>query len=59
MSKLLPPLRDPQDGPEVDMRCGTCRWHEDWTGACFNGDSPNCADFTNSDGYCEKWEVRE
>ena len=43
----------------ADRRCETCKWHEDYTRACFNGDSENCADFTDSDGYCEEREARE
>lgn len=27
--------------------CVGCKWHEEWTWACFNGDSPYCADFVN------------
>lgn len=27
--------------------CVGCKWHEEWTWACFNGDSPHCADFVN------------
>ena len=38
--------------------CGTCRWYEDFQGVCFNGDSPNCADFTDPKGGCERWEGR-
>lgn len=29
--------------------CATCRWYEDFQGVCFNGDSPNCADFIDAD----------
>ena len=38
--------------------CSTCRWYEDFQGVCFNGDSPNCADFTEPDDRCECWEER-
>ncbi len=27
--------------------CVGCKWHDEWTWACFNGDSPYCADFVN------------
>lgn len=36
--------------------CGSCKWHEDFTWACFNGNSPNCADFTDPEDSCECWE---
>lgn len=38
--------------------CGTCKWHEDFNWACFNGDSPYCADFTSPDTVCLEWEKR-
>lgn len=39
--------------------CATCAWYEDYQGVCFNGDSPNCADFTEPEDCCEEWEGRE
>ena len=39
--------------------CATCRWYEDYQGVCFNGDSPNCADFTDPESCCEEWEEKE
>lgn len=38
--------------------CSTCRWYEDYQGVCFNGDSPNRADFINADKVCKEWEGR-
>ena len=35
--------------------CATCDWYEDFQGVCFNGDSPNCADFTDPESCCEEW----
>ena len=35
--------------------CGNCHWHDDFTGACFNGDSPHCADFTDDGHLCPQW----
>ena len=29
--------------------CSNCKWHEDFSGACCNGDSEYRADFTNND----------
>ena len=37
------------------IRCGTCHWHDDFTGACCCGDSPHCADFTDDDHLCPQW----
>lgn len=39
----------------MNKTCGTCRWYEDFQGVCFNGDSPNCADFTDPEDGCECW----
>lgn len=39
--------------------CATCDWYEDYQGVCFNGDSPNCADFTGPEDVCEEWEGRK
>ena len=36
--------------------CGTCAYHEDFTGACFNGLSEHCADFTSNDDSCKEYE---
>lgn len=42
-----------------EKNCGNCRWHEDFTGACFNGDSPNAADFTSDSESCTEYEQKE
>ena len=44
--------------PPMDNTCATCAWYEDFQGVCFNGDSPYCADFTESDQSCEHWEEK-
>ena len=37
-----------QEGESMKNKCCVgCKWHEEWTWACFNGDSPYCADFVN------------
>jgi hypothetical protein len=41
-----------------EKKCGTCEYHESFTGACFNGRSNNCADFTDDDDVCSVWEKR-
>ena len=43
---------------EFEKTCCTCRWHESYTGVCFNGRSPNCADFTDQEDSCKGWEER-
>lgn len=37
--------------------CVGCKWHEEWTWACFNGESPYCADFVNCG--CPLYEEKE
>lgn len=37
--------------------CVGCKWHEEWTWACCNGDSPYCADFVNCG--CPLYEEKE
>lgn len=27
--------------------CKDCKWHDEFTYVCFNGDSKHCADFVN------------
>ena len=40
--------------------CGTCYWHKrdggDWV--CTNGNSDNCADWTEYSDSCDEWEGR-
>ena len=38
--------------------CVTCHWYTKYEGVCFNGDSPNCVDFTEPENSCECWEGR-
>lgn len=44
--------------PDADRPkdCGSCKWHEDFNGVCFNGDSERCAGYTDSDESCGEWE---
>lgn len=39
--------------------CEHCRWHDDFSWACSNGDSPYCADFTDNKQSCPAFEARE
>lgn len=40
------------------MKCGNCKWHEDFCGACGNAYSDFCADFTDDDFFCEQYAPR-
>lgn len=45
--------------PEDEIECcETCKWHEDFSGACCNGESEARGDFTTGDDYCGCWELR-
>lgn len=37
--------------------CVGCKWHDEFTWACFNGDSEYCADFVNEG--CPLYEVKK
>ena len=50
---------DELNGSGSVKQCGNCKWHEDFSGACCNGDSGYRADCTGSDFVCDKWEGRE
>ena len=39
--------------------CEFCKWHDDFSWVCFNGESEKRADFTNNDDCCIEWESRE
>ena len=38
------------------VKCQECRWRQDFLGVFFNGDSEYCADFTEPEDSCERWE---
>lgn len=40
-----------------DKNCGTCKYHEPVSWACFNGNSPYVADFTLPEQSCDGWEA--
>lgn len=40
----------------ITYTCKYCKWHDDFTGACINGDSEHVADFTDMADTCDKWE---
>ncbi len=42
----------------MDNTCETCRWYDNFTGACCNDQSPHCADFTDSTFSCAFWEEK-
>lgn len=37
--------------------CKHCKWHENFTGVCYNGDSKYRADFTNDEFSCAFFET--
>lgn len=39
--------------------CATCKWHEDFQGVCFNGDSKHRAGFMDPENWCEEWEEQD
>lgn len=41
-----------------DHICYTCKWHDDFSAACCNGQSLDCADFTDDKHTCAKWEKK-
>lgn len=43
----------------VEGSCKNCKWHESFSWACFNGDSPYVADFTDNDNWCDSWEKED
>ena len=40
------------------QKCETCEYHDEFTGACCNGDSEHCADFTSNEDSCQDWEYK-
>ena len=44
---------------EKDAKCKNCKFHDDFSWACFNPDSPNRADFTDNNFACECHEWRK
>lgn len=39
--------------------CGSCRWHDAFSWACFNGLSEHRADFTDPEDSCKEWEKKD
>ncbi|MDR0979489.1 MAG: hypothetical protein LBL91_06220 [Lachnospiraceae bacterium] len=37
------------EGQTYSAECGNCKWHENFSGACGNGNSEHVADFTDND----------
>lgn len=44
---------------DVPKNCENCKWHDDFTGTCCNGDSEHCADFTDNSEVCDCHEDLE
>lgn len=58
------PVERPDTGEkgarDARMKCNCCvgcKWHDEFTWACFNGDSEHCADFVNEG--CPLYEVKK
>nr|DAH27753.1 MAG TPA: hypothetical protein [Caudoviricetes sp.] len=45
--------------PNDTNTCRTCCWHDSFSWACFNGNSPYCADFTDDNCTCVQYEMRD
>ena len=73
IAKKLPYVRKPVsyalyqtwkkwDRQEIErkvMCCDTCKWWDDYSGACCNGLSPHVGDFTSRESSCSKWEMKD
>ena len=46
----------PMCGESVKEYCGTCQWHDEFSGVCCNADSEHCSDAMPSDSSCEYWK---
>lgn len=42
-----------------EKKCETCKYHDDFSWVCFNGLSPDRADFTDNDSCCDEWEKKD
>lgn len=42
-----------------DRNCRNCKWHEDFTGVCFNSNAEERADFTSDEFSCKCHEYVE
>lgn len=43
---------------EIMHICKNCKYHDEFTDACCNGDSEHCADFTSNEDSCQDWEYK-
>lgn len=47
---------DSEKSPETKKNCSTCKWHDEFTWACLNGESPfSDFTFTTPELTCEVW----
>jgi len=42
-----------------ERSCKSCKWHDDFSWVCFNGNSEYRADFTDDKQACAEWEAKE
>ena len=40
----------------ITYTCRNCKWHDNFSWVCLNGDSEYAADFTDDGDTCDKWE---
>ena len=43
----------------IEMCCRTCRWWDEFAGACCNGESDNVAEFMQPEDMCKRWEEQD
>lgn len=42
-----------------NLNCKSCKWYDDFTGACYSGESENRAEFMDGEDGCDEWEAKE
>lgn len=47
------------DDNDMIQCCCSCKWHDDFSGVCFNGESDARGDFTLLEDYCGCWEGKD
>ena len=43
----------------IERNCSNCKYWDDFTGICWNGDSDERADFTDGEFVCKWYEAKE
>lgn len=42
-----------------NLKCKTCKFHDDFSWVCSNPDSSYVADFTDEEDWCSRYEAEE